>query len=49
MDRFVAAKAVKKALEEKGLTRGTKAHELVLPRSERSGTIVEPMISPSGS
>ncbi len=32
-------------LEEKGLVRGTKPHELVLPRSERSGTIVEPMIS----
>jgi valyl-tRNA synthetase len=45
LDRFVARKAVKKALEEKGLTRGSKPHELVLPRSERSGTIVEPMIS----
>ncbi len=45
LDRFVARKAVKKALEEKGLVRGTKPHELVLPRSERSGTIVEPMIS----
>ncbi len=45
LDRFVARKAVKKALEEKGLVRGTKPHELVLPRSERSGSIVEPMIS----
>ena len=45
LDRFVARKAVKKALEEKGLTRGSKPHELVLPRSERSGSIVEPMIS----
>ncbi len=45
LDRFVARKAVKKALEEKGLTRGTKPHELMLPRSERSGSIVEPMIS----
>ncbi|HEX7602762.1 MAG TPA: valine--tRNA ligase, partial [Polyangiaceae bacterium] len=45
MDRFVARKAVKKALEEKGLARGSKPHALVLPRSERSGTIVEPMIS----
>ena len=45
MDRFVARKAVKKALEEKGLARGSKPHDLVLPRSERSGTIVEPMIS----
>jgi valyl-tRNA synthetase len=45
LDRFVARKAVKKALEEKGLTRGSKPHELMLPRSERSGSIVEPMIS----
>jgi valyl-tRNA synthetase len=45
LDRFVARKAVKKALEEKGLARGTKQHELVLPRSERNGSIVEPMIS----
>ena len=45
MDRFVARKAVKKALAAKGLERGSKQHELVLPRSERSGSIVEPMIS----
>jgi len=44
-DRFVARKAVKKALEEKGLARGSKPHQLVLPRSERNGSIVEPMIS----
>ncbi len=45
MDRFVARKAVKKALDELGLARGTKPHELMLPKSERSGSIVEPMIS----
>jgi valyl-tRNA synthetase len=45
MDRFVARKAVKKALEEKGLARGSKPHALVLPKSERTGSIVEPMIS----
>jgi valyl-tRNA synthetase len=45
MDRFVARKAVKRALEEKGLARGSKQHELVLPRSERNGSVVEPMIS----
>jgi valyl-tRNA synthetase len=45
MDRFVARKAVKKALEEKGLVRGTKPHELMLPRSQRNGSIVEPLIS----
>jgi len=45
MDRFVARKAVKKALDELGLARGSKPHELMLPKSERSGSIVEPMIS----
>jgi len=45
MDRFVARKAVKKALDEKGLSRGSKPHELMLPRSERNGSVVEPMIS----
>jgi len=45
LDRFVARKAVKKSLEAKGLARGSKQHDLVLPRSERSGSIVEPMIS----
>jgi valyl-tRNA synthetase len=44
-DRFAARKAVKKALEERGLARGSKQHQLVLPRSERTGSIVEPMIS----
>jgi valyl-tRNA synthetase len=28
LDRFVARKAVKKALDEKGLARGAKPHEL---------------------
>ena len=45
LDRFAARKAVKKALDEKGLARGSKQHQLVLPRSERNDSIVEPMIS----
>src|SRR5262249_49483948 len=45
LDRREARKAVKKKLDELGLARGTKPHVLVLPRCERSGTIVEPMIS----
>jgi valyl-tRNA synthetase len=45
MERFAARKAVKKALEERGLARGTKKHIMTLPRSQRSGTIVEPLIS----
>ncbi len=45
MDRFAARKAVKAKLEELGLARGSKPHVLTLPRSQRSGTVVEPMIS----
>jgi valyl-tRNA synthetase len=45
LDRFAARKAVKVKLEELGLARGEKAHTLTLPRSQRSGTVVEPMIS----
>lgn len=45
LDRFVARKAVKKALEELGLTRGTQQHVLRLPKSQRSGAVVEPMLS----
>jgi valyl-tRNA synthetase len=45
LDRFVARKQVKAKLEELGLARGSKAHLLTLPRSQRSGTIVEPIIS----
>jgi valyl-tRNA synthetase len=43
MDRL-SRKAVKKALESRASPR-QKPHELMLPRSERSGSIVEPMIS----
>jgi valyl-tRNA synthetase len=45
MDRKKARHAVKKALEEKGLARGSKPHQLTLPRCQRSGDVVEPMIS----
>jgi valyl-tRNA synthetase len=45
LERFAARKAVKLKLEELGLARGTKTHTLTLPRSQRSGTIVEPIIS----
>ena len=37
--------AVKKALAERGLHRGEKAHTLMLPRCSRCNTVVEPMIS----
>ncbi len=45
MDRKEARRAVKRALEEKGLARGSKPHKLTLPRCQRSGGVVEPMIS----
>jgi valyl-tRNA synthetase len=45
MDRFAARKAVKAKLKELGLARGERAHTLTLPRSQRSGTVVEPIIS----
>jgi valyl-tRNA synthetase len=45
LDRFVARKAVKQKLKELGLARGERVHTLTLPRSQRSGTVVEPIIS----
>ncbi len=45
LDRKRARTAVKKALEEKGLAHGSKPHVLTLPRCQRSGGVVEPMIS----
>jgi valyl-tRNA synthetase len=45
LDRFVARKAVKRKLHELGLERGSKKHTMTLPKSQRSGTIVEPIIS----
>ncbi len=45
MDRKDARRAVKKALAEKGLARGARPHVLTLPRCQRSGGVVEPMIS----
>lgn len=40
-----ARKAVKQALAELGLERGSKPHKLQLPKSQRSGVVVEPMLS----
>ncbi len=45
LDRFAARRAVKEELEKLGLARGSKKHQMTLPRSHRSGTIVEPIIS----
>jgi valyl-tRNA synthetase len=45
LDRREARKQVKRALEEKGLAKGAKAHLLTLPKCQRCATVVEPMIS----
>jgi valyl-tRNA synthetase len=45
MERFAARKAVKRRLSELGLARGSKQHVMTLPRSQRTGVVVEPMIS----
>jgi valyl-tRNA synthetase len=45
LERFEARKAVEIELANLGLARGVKKHSMTLPRSQRSGTIVEPMIS----
>ena len=45
LDRKKARGTVKRALEERGLARGVKPHQLTLPRCQRSGGVVEPMIS----
>jgi len=45
MDRFEARKAVKAKITELGLNRGSEPHTMALPRSQRSGAPVEPMLS----
>jgi valyl-tRNA synthetase len=45
LERFAARKAVENELSNVGLARGSKKHMMTLPRSQRSGAIVEPMIS----
>jgi valyl-tRNA synthetase len=45
LDRKFARTAVKKALDELGLARGAKPHKLALPKCQRSGGVVEPMVS----
>jgi valyl-tRNA synthetase len=45
LDRFEARNVVKARLKELNLERGSRPHLMTLPRSQRSGAIVEPMIS----
>ena len=45
LDRYVARKAVLADLEAAGLLVSEKAHMMVVPRSGRTGVVVEPMLS----
>ncbi len=45
LDRFEARKKVKADIAALGLDRGTQSHLMTLPRSQRSGAVVEPMLS----
>jgi valyl-tRNA synthetase len=45
MDRFEAREAVKRALTDKGLFRGSRKHMYTPGRCQRSGVIVEPRLS----
>jgi len=45
LDRFAARKAVLQDLREAGLLVSEKPHRMVVPRCERTGEIVEPMLS----
>ena len=45
LDRFDARKAVKEQIAALGLDRGSSPHTMALPRSQRSGSVVEPMLS----
>jgi valyl-tRNA synthetase len=45
MDRFEARKAVVADLEGQGLLDSVKPHKLVVPRGDRTGVIIEPMLT----
>ena len=45
MDRYVARKAVLEDLRAAGLVISEKPHKMVVPRCERTGEVVEPMLS----
>ena len=45
LDRFNARKKIISDIEEQGLLVETKSHKLMVPRSERTDTIIEPMLT----
>ncbi len=45
MDRYDARKAIVADLEGMGLLVGAKAHKLMVPRGDRTGAVIEPMLT----
>ena len=45
MDRYVARKAIVADLEANGLLASTKPHKLMVPRGDRTGVVIEPMLT----
>ncbi len=45
LERFAARKAVVAALDAAGLLRGAKPHKLSVPRAQRGGEVIEPLLS----
>ncbi len=45
LDRFVARKHIVADLQEQGLLESVQAHKLMVPRGDRTGTVIEPMLT----
>jgi len=45
LDRFVARKQIVADLEAQGLMEAIKPHKLMVPRGDRSGSVIEPMLT----
>ena len=45
MDRFVARKAIVADLQEQGLLESIQPHKLMVPRGDRTGVVIEPMLT----
>lgn len=45
LDRFAARKAMLADLQEQGLLVETKAHKLMTPKGDRTGSVIEPMLT----
>ncbi|PCH60947.1 MAG: valine--tRNA ligase [Gammaproteobacteria bacterium] len=45
VERYAARKAVLSLLEEQGLLEETKPHKLMVPRGDRSGSVIEPYLT----